>query len=133
MRMPVPVPGVPRVLGLPAAGNGAEAPDAAVDVHTPQADLRRWATVLLSRAQRAVGGLEDAEVLDYRVCVRPMPADGLPIVGWLPGAGGLYVGVTHSGATLGLRLAELICADLVSGAPAAELAPYRPDRFTASA
>jgi D-hydroxyproline dehydrogenase subunit beta len=110
-----------------------EAPDAAVDMHTPQADLRRWATVLLSRAQRAVDGLEDADVLDYRVCVRPMPVDGQPIVGWLPGVDGLYVAVTHSGVTLGLRLAELICAELVSDAPTAELAPYRPDRFTASA
>jgi D-hydroxyproline dehydrogenase subunit beta len=110
-----------------------EAADAAVDMHTPQADMRRWATVLLSRAQRAVGGLEDAKVLDYRVCVRPMPVDGQPIVGWLPGVDGLYVAVTHSGVTLGLHLAELICAELVSDAPAAELAPYRPDRFTASA
>jgi len=110
-----------------------EAPDAAVDMHTPQADLRRWATVLLSRAQRVVSGLEDANVLDYRVCVRPMPVDGQPIIGWLPGASGLCVAVTHSGVTLGLRLAELICTELVSDAPAAELAPYRPDRFAASA
>jgi len=110
-----------------------EAPDAAVDMRTPQAHLRRWATVLLSRAQRVVSGLDDADVLDYRVCVRPIPADGLPIVGWLPGIEGLYVAVTHSGVTLGLRLAALICAELVTGAPAAELAPYRPGRFTASA
>ena len=110
-----------------------EAADAAVDMCTPQAELRRWATVLLSRAQRVVSGLEDAAVLDYRVCVRPMPVDGHPIIGWLPGVGGLYVAVTHSGMTLGLRLAELICAELVSDAPTTELAPYRPDRFTASA
>ena len=109
-----------------------EAPDAAVDMHTPQAEMRRWATVLLNRAQRVVGGLEDADVLDYRVCVRPLPVDGHPVVGWLPGVEGLYVAVTHSGVTLGLRLAELICTELVSDAPAAELAPYRPDRFTAS-
>jgi glycine/D-amino acid oxidase-like deaminating enzyme len=104
-----------------------------VDMHTPQADLRRWAAVLLSRARRVVSGLEDADVLDYRVCVRPMPVDGLPIAGWLPGVNGLYVAVTHSGVTLGLRLAELVCTELISGAPAAELAPYRLDRFAASA
>jgi D-hydroxyproline dehydrogenase subunit beta len=110
-----------------------EAPDAAVDMHTPQADLRRWATVLLSRAQHVVSGLENADVLDYRVCVRPMPVDGLPIAGWLPGVNGLYIAVTHSGVTLGLRLAELVCTELISGAPAAGLAPYRLDRFAASA
>jgi len=110
-----------------------EAPDAAVDLHTPEADLRRWAGELLRRARRVVRGLQDAEVVGYRVCVRPMPADGLPVAGWLGGVGGLYVAVTHSGVTLAAHLARLITAELVGGAEAAELAPYRPDRFTDAA
>jgi glycine/D-amino acid oxidase-like deaminating enzyme len=61
-----------------------------------------------------------------------MPADGQSIVGWLPGVRGLYVAVTHSGVTLGAHLARLITAELVTGAPADELAPYRPDRFAAA-
>ncbi len=106
-----------------------EAPDAAVDLHTPGTVLRRWAEELLHRARRAVRGLQDAGVVGYRVCVRPMPADGQSIVGWLPGASGLYVVVTHSGVTLAAHLAQLIAGELVSGSAAAELAPYRPDRF----
>jgi len=108
-----------------------EAPDAAVDLHTPGADLRRWAEELLRRARRVVRGLQDADVAGYRVCVRPMPADGRSIVGWLPGAGGVYVAVTHSGVTLAAHLARLITAELITGAAAAGLAPYRPDRFAA--
>jgi D-hydroxyproline dehydrogenase subunit beta len=108
-----------------------EAPDAAVDLHTPEAELRRRAAELLSRARRTVGGLDDARVVAYQVCVRPMPADGQSIVGRLPGAPGLYVAVTHSGVTLAAHLAGLITADLTSSIPAAELAPYRPDRFQA--
>ena len=108
-----------------------EASDAAVDLHTPEADLRRWAEELLRRARRVVRGLQDADVAGYRVCVRPMPADGRSIVGWLPGAGGVYVAVTHSGVTLAAHLARLITTELVTGAAAAELAPYRPDRFAA--
>jgi glycine/D-amino acid oxidase-like deaminating enzyme len=110
-----------------------EAPDAAVDLHTPQTELRQWAEELLRRARRTVRGLDDADVAGYRVCVRPMPADGQSIVGWLPGVGGLYVAVTHSGVTLGAHLAELITAELVSGTAAAEIAPYQPGRFTATA
>jgi glycine/D-amino acid oxidase-like deaminating enzyme len=106
-----------------------EAPDAAVDLHTPEADLRRWAEELLRRARRAVRGLQDARVTGYRVCVRPMPADGRSIVGPLPGAGGLYVAVTHSGVTLAAHLSRLIAAELVTGVAAAGLAPYRPGRF----
>ena len=108
-----------------------EAPDAAVDLHTPQAELSRWAAELLSRARRAVRGLDDARVVAYQVCVRPMPADGQSIVGRLPGAPGVYVAVTHSGVTLAAHLATLITADLTSAAPVAELASYRPDRFLA--
>jgi D-hydroxyproline dehydrogenase subunit beta len=123
----------PEVYLRPHAGGlvHLEAPDAAVDLHTPEPDLRRWAGELLRRARGAVRGLQDAEVVGYRVCVRPMPADGQSIVGPLPGAGGLYVAVTHSGVTLAAHLARLITAELVSGTAAAELAPYRPGRFAA--
>jgi D-hydroxyproline dehydrogenase subunit beta len=110
-----------------------EAPDAAVDLHTPEAELRRWADELLRRARRVVRGLDDAAVAGYRVCVRPMPADGRSIVGWLPGAEGVYVAVTHSGVTLAAYLARLITAELLTGAAPAALAPYRPGRFTAAA
>ena len=116
-----------------------EAPDAAVDLHTPDKELRRWAGELLDRARRVTGVLDDATVTGYRVCVRPMPADGQSIVGWLPGAPGVYVAVTHSGVTLGAHLAALISAELLSAellsadepgdADEAELAPYRPGRF----
>ena len=106
-----------------------EAPDATVDLHTPEPDLRRWARELLGRARRTVRGLDHATVIDYQVCVRPMPVDEQSIVGRLPGAEWLYVAVTHSGVTLAAHLSRLIAADLATGTPAAELAPYRPSRF----
>jgi D-hydroxyproline dehydrogenase subunit beta len=106
-----------------------EGPDAAVDLHTPEADLRRWADELLSRARRTVQGLDDARVVRYRVCVRPMPADGQSIVGRVPGATNLYIVVTHSGVTLAGHLSRLVAAELTTGTPDAELAPHRPDRF----
>jgi glycine/D-amino acid oxidase-like deaminating enzyme len=119
-----------------------EAPDAAVDLHTPEPELRRWADELLSRARHTVRGLDDARVVAYQVCVRPMPADGQSIVGRLPGAEWLYIAVTHSGVTLAAHLSRLIAAELIAdapathapavGAPAAELAPYRPARFQRS-
>jgi D-hydroxyproline dehydrogenase subunit beta len=109
-----------------------EAPDAAVDLHTPDPELRRWAGELLDRARRTVRGLDDARVVEYQVCVRPMPVDGQSIVGRLPGADHLYVAVTHSGVTLAAHLSRLIAAELTTGAPRAELAPYRPGRFAAA-
>jgi len=113
-----------------------EAPDAAVDLHTPDPDLRRWAAELLRRAQQAVRGLDQARVVEYQVCVRPMPVDGQSIVGPLPGIHGLYVAVTHSGVTLAAHLSQLIAAELTVGTQPAqpvELAPYRPSRFLSAA
>jgi glycine/D-amino acid oxidase-like deaminating enzyme len=102
-----------------------------VDLHTPDAELRGWAAELLARARRVIPGLAQAQVAGCRVCVRPMPADGQSIVGWLPGTAGLYLAVTHSGVTLGAHLARLITEELRNRTPPAELAPYRPSRFRA--
>jgi glycine/D-amino acid oxidase-like deaminating enzyme len=106
-----------------------EAPDPAVDLHTPEAELDRWATELLRRAQRTVRGLDDARVVEYKVCPRPMPVDGQSVVGRLPGTPGVYVAVTHSGVTLAAHLSRLIAEDLIAGSPPADLTPYRPGRF----
>jgi len=106
-----------------------EAPDAAVDLHTPDSELRRWAAELLDRARRTVHGLDEARIVAYQVCVRPMPADGISIIGRPPGAEWLYLVVTHSGVTLAAHLARLITTELAVGAPSTELAPYRPSRF----
>jgi glycine/D-amino acid oxidase-like deaminating enzyme len=121
----------PRLALRPHSGGllHLEAPDAAVDLHTPDTELRSWAAELLDRAQATVRGLDHATVVDYQVCVRPMPTDGQSIVGRLPGAEHIYVAVTHSGVTLAAHLSRLIAAELAAGTEAAELAPYRPARF----
>ena len=108
----------------------AEDAAAAVDLHTPEPELRRWADELLRRARRTVRGLGDARVVEKTVCVRPLPADGQSIAGRLPGAAGIYVAVTHSGVTLAAHLSRLITADLTTGVPPSLLAPYTPARFT---
>ena len=107
----------------------AEDAAAAVDLHTPEPELRRWAAELLHRARCTVRGLDDAQVAEFKVCVRPLPADEQSIVGRLPGAPGIYVAVTHSGVTLAAHLSRLIVADLTTGTPPAPLAPYTPARF----
>jgi D-hydroxyproline dehydrogenase subunit beta len=111
----------------------AEDAAAAVDLHTPEADVRHWAAELLHRARRTVRGLGDAQVTEFKVCVRPLPADEQSIVGRLPGAPGIYVAVTHSGVTLAAHLSRLITADLTTETSPAELTPYTPARFTPDA
>lgn len=63
---------------------------------------------------------------------RPLPADGFPAVGPVPGVHGVYVAVTHSGVTLAPKLGDLVAAEIAYGERATELAPYRPARFAAA-
>ncbi|MDA3623968.1 FAD-dependent oxidoreductase [Saccharopolyspora sp. WRP15-2] len=70
-----------------------------------------------------------AEVpLTAAVGVRPVPADGLPIVGIVPDEPRLYHVVTHSGIHLAPALAELVAADVTSEGKNPALEPYRADR-----
>ena len=137
---PVAPPGPVRLLHTPDLASRphpggllhleAEDAAAAVDMHTPEPELRRWAAELLRRARRTVRGLDDARVVAHQVCARPLPPDGQSIVGRLPGTPGLYVAVTHSGVTLAAHLSRLIAAELITETPPALLAPYTPARFT---
>ncbi|HEV2653325.1 MAG TPA: FAD-dependent oxidoreductase, partial [Ktedonobacteraceae bacterium] len=85
------------------------------------------AEVLLERANKVVRNMEHARVESAMLGIRPIPADGLSVVGWTPGVEGLYVIVTHSGVTLGPALAEMATRE-VNGATEPMLAPFRPER-----
>lgn len=105
-----------------------------VDRHLDVADTgdaasrRGLAEDLLNRAQSVLPGLRAAHVHSTAVGIRPVPPDGLPIVGYLPEVANLYVVVSHSAVHLALILGRLAAAEL-SGAIEARLEPFRPTRF----
>ena len=75
--------------------------------------------------------LESAKVSHTSAAVRPMPSDGLPVVGFVEQ--GLYVIVTHSGITLGPILASLAAGEIIENMECDLLSPYRPSRFVGDA
>lgn len=85
---------------------------------------------LLEAARRVLPALADRGLAEARLCVRPMPEDSYPVVGWCPGLDNCYVAATHSGITLAPYLSTLVAAEVRGGGPVDELASYRPDRFT---
>jgi glycine/D-amino acid oxidase-like deaminating enzyme len=123
----------PRINLRPAYGGGLhlEAGDVndLVDVHTPQADLDRYGRELRDRAARVLAAAPDGEPRS-RLCVRPLPVDGHPVAGLLPTLPNTCLVVTHSGITLAALLARLVAAELLHGHPGADLAAYRPTRFS---
>jgi len=58
---------------------------------------------------------------------RPIPADGLPAVGYV--RPGVYSVVSHSGITLAPLLGPLVAAEIAESVSLDILAPYRPTRF----
>lgn len=84
----------------------------------------------LEQLQASFSGTAGAELLDARVGVRPMPVDGSPVIGPVPGAPGAYLAVMHSGVTLAATVGRLVAAEVAEGLGAEELQRLRPSRFT---
>jgi glycine/D-amino acid oxidase-like deaminating enzyme len=87
------------------------------------------AVELLRQAQRSFPVLAAASVSEFTVEWRPMPRDGLPIIGPLPGFPAMYVATGHSGVTLAPAIAALVAQEIVDGKGAPQLQPFRPARF----
>jgi glycine/D-amino acid oxidase-like deaminating enzyme len=110
----------------------AEIRDHAVDF--PDEGLRTWhGTRVLDKIKAFLPGARDASVDHVTLGFRPMPTDGFPIVGAVPGATDVYVTVAHSGVTLAPVLGELVRRELLDEQRAEELSPYRPERFVVPA
>lgn len=89
------------------------------------------ARTLLTAARRVVPGLAATRIGETRLCVRPLPVDGHPIIGETPDLPGCYIAVTHSAITLAPYLAVLMAGEIMAGEPALALTAYRLDRFAA--
>lgn len=84
---------------------------------------------LLERARRVFPALAEAEVVEARFGLRPVPADGHSCVGALSDIPGYYEAVTHSGVTLGPLVGRLLAHEILTGEVDPLIAPFRPDRF----
>lgn len=102
---------------------------AAYHGETSHEDLDRTARETLDRLTATFAGTHDIRLVSVRLAVRPMPADGLPVVGPLPGVAGAYVAVMHSGVTLAPVVGRLGADEIVNRVEAAELNGLRPHRF----
>jgi len=99
------------------------------------ADLR--GTDSAGAAVRVLGVLEDlfsprpAVALEsHRAGRRPIPGDGLPLVGRSEAVAGLSVAVTHSGITLAPSIGRMVAEDVVSDRRDSLLAPFDLDRVS---
>lgn len=84
---------------------------------------------ILDRIGMVMPGARGVTLERLTLGFRPMPKDGFPIVGPVPGARDVYMAVTHSGITLAVILGRYVSREILTETPVSELAPYRPTRF----
>jgi glycine/D-amino acid oxidase-like deaminating enzyme len=84
---------------------------------------------LLREVSAVLEGNPTLELDSFGVGPKPIPKDGEPVLGALGGINGCYVAFSHSGATLGLIVGELLAREIVTGIRNPLLEAFRPDRF----
>lgn len=84
---------------------------------------------LLAEAAKVMEGNPKLEFASVGVGGKPIPGDGEPVVGALKAIPGYYVAFSHSGATLGLIIGELLAYEVATGREHPMLATFRPERF----
>ncbi|MBW9060477.1 NAD(P)/FAD-dependent oxidoreductase [Agrobacterium pusense] len=87
---------------------------------------------LLAEASKVMEGNPQLEVASIGVGGKPIPGDGEPVIGAIKAIPGYYVAFSHSGATLGLIVGELLAFEVVTGTEHPMLATFRPERFSIS-
>jgi glycine/D-amino acid oxidase-like deaminating enzyme len=92
-------------------------------------DSQAHADDLLARATHYLPALAGTTAIPQPVGYRPMPADGLPVIGFAASAPKVYVAMMHSGVTLAPLVGELAALEIAEGVTVDWLAPYRPERF----
>ncbi|XVS67940.1 NAD(P)/FAD-dependent oxidoreductase [Actinosynnema sp. CA-299493] len=113
-------------------------------LHTPEVDgaarvsdagevsVDRSAVDEVVEASRALyPGLRAASVESVRVGERPIPDDGLPVLGRVLGLPNFHFAVSHSGATLSLHAGDLVAAEVLGEDRGDALAPFRFERSAA--
>ena len=122
------------VIGEKAGAPGSDAheslsrtrPNAFPDAST----ANRHALRLLGAAQAMLPKLSAAKQIDVGIGWRPMPQDGLPMVGYGDNSG-VYYATMHSGVSLAPIIGKLVAAEILDDLRVDALEPFRPGRLTA--
>ncbi|GAA2624755.1 FAD-dependent oxidoreductase [Actinomadura fulvescens] len=84
---------------------------------------------LLEAGRALCPGLRAATVEDVRIGERPIPGDGLPVLGRVNELPNLHFAVSHSGVTLSVHAGDLVAGEVLGEDHGDILAPFRFERF----
>ncbi|MFP6747564.1 MAG: FAD-binding oxidoreductase [Alphaproteobacteria bacterium] len=98
----------------------------------PEDQAAAAAESLMAAVRRLLADGGNVRAERHTLGLRPVPADGMPVIGPAADAPGLYVTVMHSGITLAALVGRLTAEEILTGRPEDLLAPYRLERFAAN-
>ena len=84
---------------------------------------------MLEKTKTFVKNISDIEIDKISVGWRPLPLDGLPVIGWLPNQKDTYIATMHSGISLAAIVAKLVTQEVLEGMSSSLLDEFRPTRF----
>lgn len=84
---------------------------------------------VIDTASQYVGTLAAAEVERVGVGWRPLPLDGLPVIGHVPESPRVYLASMHSGVTLAPLVGHLAAMEILDGVRIGLLDDFRVERF----
>lgn len=84
---------------------------------------------VLEAVRSGMRGADDIALIDAIPGWRPMPQDGAPLIGFVPGLGGLYLTVMHAGIILSPLVGRLAASEILDGRSEEALQPCRLERF----
>jgi len=92
-------------------------------------DAPTFAEQMMARLTKRLPGAKAAKVARIKIGMRPVPADGLPIVGPVTAPDNLYIATTHSGVTLAALIGDIAAQEILGAPPNEMLRPFRLNRF----
>lgn len=96
----------------------------------PSAELsKQHADRVILTASKYLPDLADAEVESVGVGWRPLPVDGLPVIGHVPSSPHVYLASMHSGVTLAPIVGHLAAMEILDGVRVKLLDDFRVERL----
>lgn len=96
---------------------------------SPENGPAALAALTLDTIRREIAGSEDVALTDVAVGLRPIPADGRPIIGTVEPIAGLYIVSAHAGIALAAGIGRLAAEEIMHDSVSEILSPFRPARF----
>ena len=84
---------------------------------------------MIELSRSFISNIENIEIDKVGIGWRPLPLDGLPIIGYLNDLPNTYIAVSHSGISLGPLIGKLATEEILFKKPNNLLANFRPQRF----